>query len=151
MAEGEAPPKILAEFTDYDGMLAAVRSRVAELQVNGERFDEYAGLPKGYLSKLIGVRPSRGLGKLSLGLVMNGLGMSLLAIENQEATARLKNRLPPRNPSYVRSAPSIILTVRFFQKIGRLGAQARIDNSTKAQRREWARKAARARWQKANP
>jgi hypothetical protein len=147
LSEGdERPPKVLAEFTDYDGMLAAVRARVNELQVNGERFDEFAGLPRGYLSKLIGIRPSRGLGKLSLGLVMNGLGMSLLAIENQEATARLKNRLLPRNQSYVRSAPSIVLTVRFFQKIGRKGARARINNSTAEQRRKWARRAAIARW-----
>jgi hypothetical protein len=41
-----------------------------------------------------------------------------------------------------------VLTVRFFQKIGRKGAQARIDNSTKQQRQEWARKAAIARWRK---
>jgi hypothetical protein len=36
--------------------------------------------------------------------------------------------------------------VRYFKKIGRKGAQARIDNSTKAQRQEWARHAARTRW-----
>jgi hypothetical protein len=50
-----------------------------------------------------------------------------------------------------KSAPSIVLTVRFFQKIGRLGAQARIDNSTAEQRRKWARRAAIARWRKASP
>ena len=38
-----------------------------------------------------------------------------------------------------------------MQKIGRLGAQARVDNSTKAQRQEWARRAAIARWRKADP
>jgi hypothetical protein len=43
-------------------MLAALRSRVNELQINGERFDEYAGLPRGYLSKLVGVRPIRSWG-----------------------------------------------------------------------------------------
>ena len=45
-------------------------------------------------------------------------------------------------------APSIVLTVRFFQKIGRKGAQARVDNSTAEQRQAWARKAAIARWRK---
>jgi hypothetical protein len=54
----------------------------------------------------------------------------------------------PRNQSYVRSAPSIVLTARFFKRIGRKGAQARIDNSTKEQRREWEKKAAAARWKK---
>jgi hypothetical protein len=44
-----------------------------------------------------------------------------------------------------------VLTVRYFKKIGRKGAQARVDNSTKAQRQEWARAAARARWKNGNP
>jgi len=46
----------------------------------------------------------------------------------------------------VRGAPSIVLTVRYFKRIGRKGAQARVDNSTKEQRQEWARNAAIARW-----
>ena len=66
--------------------------------------------------------------------------------EVEEATRRLRNRVPPRNSSYVRGTPSIVFTVRWFKNIGRKGAQARVDNSTKEQRRAWARKAAIARW-----
>jgi hypothetical protein len=40
-------------------MLEALRRRVNELALNGERFDEYAGLPRGYLSKLVGAKPVR--------------------------------------------------------------------------------------------
>jgi len=148
--EGEAR-RVIGEFTSYDEMLAAVRARVAELNVNGERFDEYAGLPKGYLSKLIGVRPTRRIAMTSMALVLNGLGLRGQFVEDPRGTEQLKTRVPPRNSSYVRGTPSIILTVRFFQKIGRRGAQARIDNSTKQQRQEWARRAAIARWRKANP
>ena len=36
----------------------------------------------------------------------------------------------------MRGAPSIVMTARFFKKIGRKGAQARVDNSTKEQRQE---------------
>jgi hypothetical protein len=150
MADDERP-RVLAEFTSYDEMLAAVRNRVAELQVCGERFDEFAGLPRGYLSKLIGARPTRRIAATSMAPVLCGLGLKGQFVEDPQGTERLKNRVPPRNGSYVRAAPSIILTVRFFKKIGRLGAQARIDNSTKAQRREWARKAAIARWRKVDP
>jgi hypothetical protein len=58
----------------------------------------------------------------------------------------------PRNLSFVRAAPrTIIFTLRFFKRIGRKGAQARIDNSTEEQRREWAKKAAAARWRKDEP
>jgi hypothetical protein len=70
-------------------------------------------------------------------------------VEDQAATKRLKKRVPTRNNSYVRAdATHVVLTFRFMQKIGRLGAQARIDNSTKQQRQKWARHAANARWAK---
>ena len=58
MAEGDGP-RVVAEFSDYAGMLDALRRRVNELALNGERFDEYAGLPRGYLSKLVGAKPVR--------------------------------------------------------------------------------------------
>ena len=148
MAEGDEP-RVIADVTSYEQMLAALRARVNELQLNGERFDEFAGLPRGYLSKLIGARPIRRLGMTSFGPVLAGLGLRLLVIEDNAATERLKNRLPPRNSSFVRAAPSIVLTVRYFKKFGRKGAQARVDISTKEQRRGWAKKAATARWQKA--
>jgi hypothetical protein len=143
-----AEPRIVATFDSYAGMLEAIRARVNELQVTGTGLDHYIGLPLGYYSKLAGARPTRRLGMTSLAPVLNGLGLKCQFVEDQEATQRLKNRVPPRNGSYVRSVPSIVLTVRFFQKIGRLGAQARIDNSTKQQRQEWARNAALTRWRK---
>jgi hypothetical protein len=147
MAEGEGP-RIVATFDSYAGMLDAIRERVNELQITGTALDQYIGLPFGYYSKVAGQRPIRRLGMTSFAPILNGLGLKCQFVEDQEATERLKNRLPPRNQSYVRATPSIVLTVRFFQKIGRKGAQARIDNSTAAQRREWARRAAIARWRK---
>jgi hypothetical protein len=151
MADAGDARRLLGEFTSYDEMLAAVRARVNELQIHGERFDEFAGLPKGYLSKLIGVRPTRRIAMTSMSMVLDGLGMIGQFVEDPRGTQRLKNRLQPRNGSYVRGTPSIVLTARFFQRIGRLGAQARIDNSTEAQRRKWARQAAIARWRKVDP
>jgi hypothetical protein len=85
---------VIADVNSYEQMLAALRARVNELQINGERFDEYSGLPRGYLSKLIGARPIRRLGMASFGPVLAGLGLRLLVIEDQGATERLKNRLP---------------------------------------------------------
>jgi hypothetical protein len=150
MADDERP-RILATFSSYSEMLDAIRARVNELQVNGERLDEYVGLPRGYYSKLAGAKPIRRLGMTSFAPILNGLGLKCQFIEDQEATERLKTRVPPRNSSFVRGTPSIIFTVRWFRNIGRKGAQARIDNSTKQQRQEWARKAANARWQKVDP
>ena len=148
MAEGEGP-RVVATFGSYAEMLDAIRARVNELQLSGEGLDAYAGIPRGYYSKIARAKPIRRLGMTSFAPILNGLGLKCQFIEDPDGTARLKNRLPPRNASYVRGAPSIVLTVRYFKKIGRKGAQARVDNSTKEQRRGWAKKAATARWQKA--
>jgi hypothetical protein len=42
-----AEERVIAEVNSYQQLLAALRARIAELQINGERFDEYAGLPRG--------------------------------------------------------------------------------------------------------
>ena len=145
-------PRVIADVSSYEQMLAALRARVNELQINGERFDEYAGLPRGYLSKLVGAKPIRRLGMVSFEPVLAALGLRCLFVEDKAAVERLRRQTTPRNESYVRGgATHLTLTTRFMQKIGRLGAQARVDNSTKAQRQEWARHAAIARWRKANP
>ena len=150
MADDEQP-RVIAEFVDYPGMLAALRARVNELQINGERFDEFAGLPKGYLSKLFGARPVRRLGMTSFSPVLAGLGLRCLFVEDPEGTERLKSRLRPRNPSFVRTMPAaagILFTARMLKRIRRLGGQARMARLTPKQRSELGRKAAAARWTK---
>ena len=59
--------------------------------------------------------------------VLAGLGLRCLFVVDEEAECRLRDRVRPRNSSYVRATPSMVLTFRHFRKIGRLGAQARID------------------------
>ena len=148
MAESEGP-RVIADVSSYDQMLAALRLRVNELQINGERFDEYSGLPRGYLSKLIGAKPVRRLGMTSFAPVLAGLGLRLLIIEDQDATRRLKNRLPPRNRSFVRSvAVHTNLTTRFLRKIGAKGGQNSHRYLSKRLVRQLARRAAAARWKK---
>src|SRR5262249_18139089 len=131
MAEGEG--KVFATFDSYAGMLEAIRERVNELQIHGERFDAFVGLPEGYLSKVVGARPIRRLGMTSLAPVLNGLGLKCQFIEDSEGTARIKNRVAPRNPSYVRAMPAsagITLTARMLKRIRRLGGQARMAKLT---------------------
>lgn len=142
-------PRIIAEFVDYSGMLDGLRARVRELNVHGERFDEFAGLPQGYLSKLIGMRPVKRIGMNSLGPLLDALGLKCVLVENEETTKRLKNRVKSRNPNLVRAGSThVVLTWRFMQKIQRAGGRARAIKMTPAQRRRSARKAARMRWLK---
>src|SRR5262245_40061766 len=98
-------------------MLEAIRERVNELQVTGTGLDHCIGLPIGYFSKVAGAKPIRRLGMTSVAPILNGLGLKCQFVEDQEAPQRLKNRVPPRNGSYVRSgATHVVLTFRFMQK-----------------------------------
>jgi hypothetical protein len=144
-----AEERVIADVSSYDEMLSALRSRVTELQINGERFDEYAGLPRGYLSKLVGARPIRRLGMTSFEPVLAGLGLRCLLVVDEEATRRLKEHLPPRNQSYVRSvAVHGHLTTRFLKKIGAKGGENSRKYLGKRLVKQLAQKAANARWRK---
>jgi hypothetical protein len=143
----DEPPRIVATFDSYAGMLDAIRERVNELQIHGTRFDEFAGLPIGYLSKLIGPSPVRRLGMTSFEPVLAALGLRCLFVEDEAATQRLKDKLPPRDERYVRNgAVHLQLTTRFLQKIGRLGGANSRKNLPKRLVKRLARKAAAARW-----
>ena len=138
--------RTLAEFADYDGMIAAIRNRVEELQINGERFDEFAGLPRGYLSKLAGERPVRRISHVSMGPLFAALGVSCVLVEDPVATARLKAKLKPRNNSYVRSALRIVITDRLLRKLGAKGRTARWSKLTPRERSNIMRGLAQRRW-----
>jgi hypothetical protein len=153
MAEGD--DRVIGEFINYDGMLAAVRARVNELQINGERFDEFAGLPRGYLSKLIGVNPVRRISMTSMGPLFAALGIYCVVMEDPQATARLKRRLVPKQANYVRPTQTyVIVTNRKWARIQKLGHQARRavwNKLTPQQRSNMMRALVLKRWQKTNP
>src|SRR6516162_591422 len=133
MAEGDARP--LAEFSDYTGMVDGLRKRASELALNGERFDEYAGLPRGYLSKLIGVNPVRRIAMISMGPLFSALGIYCIVVENPQATARLKQRIKPRNNSYHRPTYTMrTVTNRQWRQIQKLGRKARWRKLNKRER-----------------
>jgi hypothetical protein len=148
MAEGDEPRVIADKIVEYSDFMQALRARVNELQIQGDSFCEFAGLARGYLSKLLTIRSVRRVGLQSMGPLLSAMGVKLQMVEDPAGTARLR-RLPPRNPSYVRTMPAdacMVLTPRMLQRIRRLGGQARMAQLTPKERRELARKAALARW-----
>jgi hypothetical protein len=148
MAEGDEPRVIADEIVEYSDFMQALRARVSELQIQGDSFCEFAGLARGYLSKLLTIRSVRRVGMQSMGPLLSAMGVKLQMVEDPVGTARLR-RLPPRNPSYVRAMPAdacMVLTPRMLKRIRRLGGQARMAQMTPKERRELARKAALARW-----
>jgi hypothetical protein len=148
MADDERPRVIADEIVEYSDFMQALRARVSELQIQGDSFCEFAGLARGYLSKLLTIRSVRRVGMQSMGPLLSAMGVKLQMVEDPAGTARLR-RLPPRNLSYVRTMPAdacIVLTPRMLQRIRRLGGQARMAQLTPEQRSRLARKAALARW-----
>jgi hypothetical protein len=140
-------PRHLAQFSDYNGLLNAIRSRVNELAINGERFDEFAGLPRGYLSKLIGERPIRRIHMLSMGPIFSALGVYCVMFEDPTTTQRLQSRLKPRNNSFMRATYThLTITNRKWSKIQKLGRSARWRKLSKTQRSTIMRALADRRW-----
>jgi hypothetical protein len=149
LAEDDA--RVICEFSDYDELINGLRRRAAELNLTGADADRISGLPERYSQKLLSPNQIRRLGATSFGPFLGALAVRGVLVEDRTALERLRRQTTPRRNEYVRATPSIVLTVRWFRSIGRKGALARIAKSTKQQRSAWARKAAIARWRKANP
>src|SRR6516225_9292151 len=134
MVEG----RIVAEFSDYNELINGLRRRAAELNLSGQSIDTLSGLTERYSQKLLGPQQIRRLNAISLGPFFGALAVRGVLVEDQTALEKLRRQTTPRRNEYVRAAAThVVLTFRFMQKIGRKGAQARINNSTKQQRRKW--------------
>ncbi len=144
----------LGEVTDYESLLNTLRARAVERQiaVSGDA-NEVAGLPTGYIQKLIGPRPVRRIGMMSLGPLLAVLGAKLIAVENPEAIARFGGRIRKRDERLVRSGnrggTTVFLSRRFMRKIQADGRKARWAKTSPEQRSELARNLSRIRWSKA--
>jgi len=114
----------LAEATDYNGLIAAIRSRVAELQLAGETIDEVADCQLATPRSCSGHAgaPNR---DAFAGPLLGALGLKLIVVEDEDALRRVAGRLKRRNPNLVRSAASEFrLSHRFLRKIASKAARA---------------------------
>jgi hypothetical protein len=144
-------PAVLAEVTDYDGLIEAIRQRIKQrrIAVGGEDTAKVAGLPDSYLAKLTSPQPIRRLGAISMGPVLGLLGLKLLVVEDEEALKRLSGRLSPRDEARVRSGTvQFQLSTRFMRRIQRLGGRNSRKYMSTDEARVLAVRAAKARWSK---
>jgi hypothetical protein len=92
-----AEQRVLAtDIHSYGELLDVLRDRMRELDVTFETIDHVSGLQARYTQKLLGGVPSKRFGDLSLGCILQSLGVKLVAIEDAEALARVRDRLVPR-------------------------------------------------------
>lgn len=141
--------RVIAEFSDYAGMVAAMRSRAHDrrLVLTSDAIAAVAGLPSCYIAKLLSPRPMKRIGMISLGPLLAVLGCRLALIDDPQAIAALAGRIPLRKNLIVYDgAIKLQFTRQFMRKIGKKGAQKRW-RGVRA-RHAAASKAAHIRWSK---
>lgn len=132
--------------TDYDALHEVLRDRVRELQTTHEQIDAVSGLQSGYASKILAPVPIKGLGKTSLGPMLQTLGLALVVVRDDEQFARIKERLAKRQRPLKQqaNAGSVRPTWLFSKKTAREMGKKRFSVMTEAQRKRLARKAGKA-------
>jgi hypothetical protein len=80
---------------DYDGLIGILRLRLSEVGSSCENVSALAGLTETHISKLVNPARSKLLGRLSFSVLLQTLGIKLVAVVDEEAYAPLKARLKP--------------------------------------------------------
>jgi hypothetical protein len=78
--DGPAEPILIAIAQSYDELLAALNLRRQQLGLTMEVLDEICGLARGHSGKIFGARRIKGLGSLSLLLLLGGLDCELAIV-----------------------------------------------------------------------
>ena len=92
--------------TDYSALIVAIRDRCDEMALARLELDRVAGLASGHAGKLLSKRPVKYLGLTSLGVVLQGLGLILLVVEDPVARDRTLARRTPVDVSNQRPGNS---------------------------------------------
>jgi hypothetical protein len=118
---------IVAEITDYDGLIQGLRQRIHALGTSFDVIDELLLLSPRYSAKVLSPRPSKFMSKRLFGDILSVAAVKLLLIEDPEQFDKIKHRLDQRSTLGVRidNAVHIVRSRRHFREIGKLGSQAR--------------------------
>ena len=84
----DAPHKLSstpAEITDYDSLIALLRSRADELEISRATIDHITGLPDRLSNKILGLSQIRRIGMATLGPILDALGLKLIAVPDDAA------------------------------------------------------------------
>lgn len=86
-----------APIRSVEDLVAAIRTAQIGRELSDERFEDIAGLPKGSVAKYLGPARAKGLGSISLPLMLGGLGKALVLVDDPEQVERVKGRWKRRN------------------------------------------------------
>jgi len=101
------PPVVGRAIASYEDVISVFRDRCDELEVSRNEIDHLSGLATGYASVLLSksTTPRKIFGPLSLGRILDALGLRLLVIENSELTARTLRRRTRRVSTHAHYRP----------------------------------------------
>lgn len=131
-------------------VIDAVRARKDRLRLSDELVGEIAGFCPGTLGKYLG--PSR-LKSPTIGtlcLILQALGVGLMLVEDDDATARVSRLWARRQEHHIQSAGRLasiaVKRAAAIEKLASSGGKARWKGVDAAERRRQMRKLARKRW-----
>lgn len=148
-------PRKVCVVRSYDELIAALRGRADDIKLTRTNIDEaMKTLPDGYAAKLLAPVPVKTLGRVSLGPMLQVLGLAIVLVEDQEALERVRKRV--RGRVKVTDTGRNILATKKRRRSrfpkgsdhARLMRARQILNQTPEQRSKIARKAVRVRWRK---
>lgn len=148
----------IAVVNDYPGLQRAMRARAEALQISRETLTAISGMESGHVNKLLADPPTKNMGVLTFGLLLQGLALKLIVTEDAEQMAKLVHRMEQRDAkngsvlSIAMSAPvEIRISRRTLKKRGALGGKARATKLSPHRRIQIARGAGKARAAKMSP
>src|SRR5580692_7892362 len=86
---------VIAEIRDFPSLLAAMRKRVADLRTTYDCVDDAAFLATGYTNRLLRRYPEKRMSPQTFGGLLLGLGCKLLLVQDDEAFAKVRDKLRP--------------------------------------------------------
>jgi hypothetical protein len=147
---------VIASFTDYDSLVAALRARIGEVGLSYAALEQIVGMCEGQVAKYLSDARVKQLSVGSLLLISEAVGVRGILVADERLMKKYRRLYTSRDGAKVharRRAPLGAVTLRRVMspvaaEMGRRGAIARNSKLTPEVRRELARAAARARWQR---
>jgi hypothetical protein len=120
----------IGEATDHDQLVAILRARKAALELSDTLVDEIAGLTTGHCQKILGAKPTKTLGRISLSALLGALGVKLVVVVDPDS--KIARRWQRRAAGMVHPTLHTIGQARpiILSRAGRKAALARWGRST---------------------
>jgi hypothetical protein len=83
------------QVNDYSALVDAVRDRSEQMEMSRLELDRISGLADGHVAKIVSPHPTKKFGILSLGAVLQALGLVLVVIEDPVARDKTLARRTP--------------------------------------------------------